>query len=75
MANNFLKQAKIMVKASIYDDAKYVGEWNGYAVYEPTFNDDETHYIGFPQFILAKNGSLRWTKDNAESRKVMVALL
>jgi hypothetical protein len=53
-----------MAKASIYDDALFVGQWAGYDVYEPIFNDGEVHYTGFPQYILAKDGALRWT-DNS----------
>jgi hypothetical protein len=71
MAEKFLKQAKKVAQASIYDDARYLGMWNGYEVYEPIFNDDEVHYTGFPQFILAKNNALRWTKDHTESIAIM----
>jgi hypothetical protein len=67
---NFLNKQKI-AKASIYDDARYLGMWNGYEVYEPIFNDDEVHYTGFSQFILAKNNALRWTKDHTESIAIM----
>lgn len=61
-------------QTSIYDTAEYLGEWKGYAVYEPGFNDDEGHCTGFPSFILVKNNSIRWTKDWEESRAIMSAL-
>lgn len=61
-------------KNSIYDTAEYLGEWKGYAVYEPDFNDDNEHCIGFPSFILVKGDSIRWTKDWEESRAIMSAL-
>jgi hypothetical protein len=50
---------------------RYLGRWNGYEVFEPIFNNDETHCIGVPQFILARNNIVRWTKDNDESFKIM----
>jgi hypothetical protein len=71
MVQKNLKQAQIIARASIYDDAQYIGTWNGYEVYEPTFSDDEVHYIGFPQFILAKNNAFRWTNDHTESIAIM----
>jgi hypothetical protein len=60
-----------MGQKSIYDDVKYLGKWNGYDVYEPTFNDDEDHIIGIPQFLLAKGKILRWTKTQDESFAIM----
>lgn len=71
MADKYLSKARKLAKSSIYDDAKYLGEWKGYAVYEPTFSDDEPRCIGFPQFILAKDKELRWTADWEESRAIM----
>lgn len=69
--DKYLAEAVRMAQASIYDGAHYLGEWRGFRVYEPTFNDDEPRFIGFPQFILAKDGKLRWTADIAESRAIM----
>lgn len=66
-----LKRAVQMAKESIYDGARYIGEWNGFDVYEPTFADDEPRFIGFPQFIIAKNGKMRWTDGESESRAIM----
>lgn len=59
---------------SIYDTTKYIGKWNGYAVYEPGFNDDEPRFTGFPSFILVKGDSIRWNNDWEESRTIMRAL-
>lgn len=47
--NNF-----VLSYATIYDGARYIGKWNGFDVYEPTFADNEPRFIGFPQFIIAK---------------------
>ena len=66
-ANNKVKEAA----KSIYDAAEYLGRWQGYNVYTPTLNDDEPRCIGFPQFILAKGGALRWTCSVDESQKIM----
>jgi hypothetical protein len=71
MMEKNLKQAQKIARASIYDDAKYIGKWNGYEVYEPIFTDDKEHYIGFPQYILVKGETLRWTKDHTESIAIM----
>jgi hypothetical protein len=75
MNEKIAKIAKKMAQKSIYDDVKYLGKWNGYDVYEPTFNDDEDHFIGIPQFLLAKGKILRWTKTNDESFAIMDRLI
>jgi len=61
-------------QSSIYDTADYIGKWNGYDVYEPGWNDDEPHCVGFPSFILVKDDNIRWTKDWDESRAIMSVL-
>lgn len=66
-----LKRAVQMAKQSIYDGACYIGKWNGFDVYEPTFADNEPRFIGFPQFIIAKEHKMRWTNDEFESRAIM----
>ena len=71
MSKKIAKKAKKMARESIYDDAEYRGQWNGFDVYEPTFNDDKEHIIGIPQFILVKDGTLRWTKNTKESFAIM----
>jgi hypothetical protein len=74
MKTDYLNTAKRMATDSIYDDALFIGTWNGYEVYEPTFNDDEEHFVGFPEFIIAKAGSVRWSKDYKESNKIIRSL-
>lgn len=71
-----MKQEDIITfaKKSIYDTADYLGDWDGYAVYEPGWNDDLPHFTGFPLFILVKGETIRWTKDWQESRAIMSAL-
>ncbi len=59
---------------SIYDTAEYLGKWSGYDVYEPGFDDDEVHCLGFPQYILVKGDPIRWSEDWKESRAIMSAL-
>lgn len=66
-----LEDAIKLAKASIYDGARHIGEWNGFDVFEPTFKDNTPRFIGFPQFIIAKNGACRWTASDDESRAVM----
>lgn len=69
--NNNIKRAVQMAKQSIYDGARFIGQWNGFDVYEPTFADNEPRFIGFPQFILAKGKSMRWSDGESESQAIM----
>ena len=71
MTAKYLKSAQKLAQSSIYDSAEYIGDWNGYAVYEPIFNDNKSHCVGFPSFILANDKGLRWTYDWEESRAIM----
>ena len=57
------KEIKDFAKSNGYDNAKYLGEWQGYKVYEPTFNDDKTHYVGYPLSILQKDDKIRFTTE------------
>ncbi|MCM1141819.1 MAG: hypothetical protein NC453_24880 [Muribaculum sp.] len=61
-------------KTSIYDTAKYIGEWSGHKIYEPGFADEAPRFIGFPSFILVKGDTIRWNKDWEESQAIMSAL-
>lgn len=74
MKQKFLLEAKKMAKEAGYHDAKRVGNWKGFEVVEPVFTDGETHFIGFPQYILCKDGKLRWTEDYQESLDIMDAM-
>lgn len=71
MADKYLQKARKMARESIYDDAEFLGEWNVYAVYKPSWNDDEPRFIGFPQYILANDKGIRWTSDSEESMAIM----
>ena len=46
-----------------YDNAEYLGIWQDYKVFEPTFNDNNEHYIGYPLSILLKDGEIRFTTE------------
>lgn len=70
-----LKRAIKMARQSVYDSAHFIGKWNGFRVYEPTFTDNEAHFIGFPQYILAKKNEMRWAEDDSESRTIMCMLV
>lgn len=51
-------------KSNGYDNAKYLGEWNGYTVYEPTFKDnEEDHIVGYPLSILVKDDKITFTTE------------
>lgn len=50
-------------KENGYDNAKYIGKWQDFKVYEPTFNNKEVHYVGYPLSILEKNNKIRFTTE------------
>ena len=74
MKQKFLLEAKKMAKEAGFHDAKFIGKWKEHEVIEPIFTDEETYVIGFPQYILCKDGKLRWTEDYQESLDIMDAL-
>ena len=71
-----MKEQKILdfARESIYDQVKYIGKWKKYDVWEPGFSDGEPRFIGFPQFILVKDGEPQWSADDEQSREIMNAL-
>ncbi len=66
------KSQKEALKAG-FDDVKHLGKWKVYEIIEPIFTDDEIHFIGYPQYLLVKGDSIRWTKDYNESLAIMDA--
>lgn len=46
-----------------YDNAKYLGIWKDYKVFEPTFNDSKEYYTGYPLSILLKDDKIRFTTE------------
>ncbi len=46
-----------MARDAGFHDARRVGEWNGYDVVESIFTEGETHFIGFPQYILHRTAN------------------
>ncbi len=74
MKQKYLQEAKKMARNLGYHDAVRRGTWNGFEVVEPVFTDDEMHIIGLPQYILYKDGELKWTKG-MEGLKIMSALM
>lgn len=74
MRQKYLSDAKTMAREAGYHDARKVGEWDGYEIIEPIFTDGQSHFIGLPQYILYRDGKLRWAKDTQESFSIMDAL-
>lgn len=68
------KKIKELAKKYGFHDVKYAGKWKDCKVYEPIFTDGKEHCIGYPQYILCKEGELRWVKDWKESMSIMDAL-
>lgn len=75
MGNKNYNIAIKMAKESIYDDVKYVGVWKGYEIYEPILTNGGQRFIGFPQFVLIRDGKARWSMDWNESIAIMNVLL
>ena len=71
MKQKILHEAKKMAKEAGFHDAKRIGLWKGYEVVEPIFTDGEIHYIGLPQYILCKDGKLRWASGMDESLEIL----
>lgn len=71
MKDIYFQKAKDMARAAAFHDLRRCGKWRGYTVLEPIFTDGELHFTGIPQYILYKDGKLRWTEDMEESFAVM----
>ncbi len=74
MKQKYLREAKKMARNLGYHDAVRRGTWHEYEVVEPVFTDNEMHIIGLPQYILYKDGRLKWT-EGEEGLKIMSALM
>ncbi|MGN0598649.1 MAG: hypothetical protein ACI4JK_02040 [Oscillospiraceae bacterium] len=60
---------KELEKLGEYDSAEYLGEWNGYDVFSPTFEDlSNAPIIGIPPFFLVKNNKLSVVMYGIDSR-------
>jgi hypothetical protein len=49
------------IKENGFDKAVYLTHWEGYEVYEARYNSEEVPFIGLPQFILYREGKIRFT--------------
>lgn len=47
-----------------FQTVKELGEYEGYIVYQPDFNDGKDHMIGLPHFIFEKDGKLEMKVDD-----------
>lgn len=67
-----LKKVAKFVQAdpSHYDYAEFLGELNGYRVYNPVFRDRDAH-IGFPRYVMVDDEEIRWT-ENDEIEEVII---
>lgn len=74
MKRKILQEAKRMARTAGFHDVRIIGKWEDYEVAEPIFTDGKMHCIGFPQYILCKDGVLRWSKDNEEGLRIMDTL-
>lgn len=61
--NTLLKKVKDFAIKSGYQNAEYLTKWKDFSVYQPFFNDEETHYIGLPRVILVRGDKIRLSND------------
>lgn len=54
-----LQIATTFAKNEGFKGAKFLGNWNGYEVYERLLEGNEIHYVGLPRVILVKGGQAR----------------
>lgn len=73
MNKDLTHKIKKMARQAGYHDIKPIGIWNGYKVFEPIYTDDFVRYQGYPQFLLAKGDTIRWSNDYTESIAIMDA--
>lgn len=52
----YKEKAKALALQNGFDQVSYYGEWNGHLAYTASSKKDEGCCIGYPQFILVKNG-------------------
>ena len=49
-------KAKALALQNGFDQVSYYGEWNDYLAYTASRKEDEGRCIGYPRFILVKDG-------------------
>lgn len=59
----------VFAKELGYDKAKYLCQWDEYAVFEPIWDDDVLRMVGLPVYILYCNGAVRLA-NNEEMWKI-----
>lgn len=66
-----MEEAKKIAREAGYHDMRQLKPWKGFEVLEPIYTDGIIRYEGYPQFLLVKDGKIRWTKDSEESLSIM----
>lgn len=66
----YKEKAKALALQNGFDQVSYYGEWNGHLAYTASSKEDEGCCIGYPQFILVKNGVAIWV-DYTQSPDIM----
>lgn len=54
-----LKKIKKFAIENGYDNVEFIGKWKKFEVYDPFFEDEETHAIGLPYKVLIENDEIR----------------
>ena len=65
-----MKEVIEFAKKKGYINAKYIGKWDVYNVYEPIFSFDKIAFIGLPLVILKNKNELRMSTPE-EAMKIL----
>ncbi len=60
-----------LCKQNGFDYAKYLGEYKGEVIYQPTFSPNEDLLYGRPVFLHVKGDRVRRSKNHKEASKVL----
>ncbi|WP_432204431.1 hypothetical protein ACQ9ZF_05075 [Cetobacterium somerae] len=59
-----LKKIKQFAIENGYDEVVYLGEWQGYKIYQPLFNDEDFPNVGLPLKIMVMDETIRMSEDD-----------
>ncbi|MBR5556082.1 hypothetical protein IKU74_08730 [bacterium] len=54
-----------------FDSAELLGEYNGYTVYDPVFNDNKYRCIGLPHYILEHENKLEMIYKEEDTQPII----
>lgn len=60
-----------LCKQNGFDYAKYIGEYKGCKIYQPSFVSEKTQYFGRPCFLHVSKNKVRRSKNYREAFRVI----